>query len=131
MSTSLETVGSEATGSNCAGPARSTATSDKQSPPGATAGGRSRRVLPGSCTARGLRHDAGAADTAVRRTGLADGLREQHPAGLRDHRAAVAPDAGRRMLLVHLFTWRVPLSLQLTGPSLSRVGAGQKRSPCI
>src|SRR5436190_2874314 len=56
-----DTVGSEATNPNTAGSARSTPMSARQSPPSATAIARSSRILPGSCTANGLRHDANAA----------------------------------------------------------------------
>jgi hypothetical protein len=53
-----ETVGSEATGPNTVGSARSVAMSARQSPPSATASAMSRRTLPGSWTARGFRHGA-------------------------------------------------------------------------
>lgn len=49
------------------GSARSVATSARQSPPRATASATSSRILPGSCTARGLRHGASATDTAASR----------------------------------------------------------------
>lgn len=62
-----ETVGSEATGPNSSGSARSIATSDRQSPPSATARARSSRILPESCTARGLRHGSRAAESAASR----------------------------------------------------------------
>lgn len=64
---SRETVGSEATGPNTAGSARSRATSARQSPPSATASATSSRILPRSCTARGLRHGSSAADIAASR----------------------------------------------------------------
>jgi hypothetical protein len=60
-----ETAGSEATGPDTAGSARSMATSAGQSPPNATANATSRRILPGSCTARAFRHGVSAADIAV------------------------------------------------------------------
>jgi len=46
------------------------ATSARQSPPSATARATSSRILPGSCTARGLRHGVSAADIAVSRPDL-------------------------------------------------------------
>lgn len=42
-------------------------TSDRQSPPSATARARSSRTFPGSCAARDLRHGSRAADSAVSR----------------------------------------------------------------
>jgi hypothetical protein len=59
-STSRDTVGSEATGPNSSGWARTTATSARQSPPSAIAAARSSTTLPGSCAARGARHRANA-----------------------------------------------------------------------
>lgn len=63
-STSRETVGSEGTGPKTPGSARSVPTSARQSPPSTTARATSRRILPGSWTARGRRHGASAADIA-------------------------------------------------------------------
>ena len=60
--TSRETTGSEATGPNSSGWARSTATSARQSPPNASATARSSTVFPGSCTARDGRHRPSPAD---------------------------------------------------------------------
>ena len=57
-----ETVGSEATGPNTAGCARTAATSDRQSPPSAIAVATSRNTLPGSCTPRSRRHGDSAED---------------------------------------------------------------------
>jgi hypothetical protein len=57
-------VGSEATGPNNSGWARTTATSARQSPPKAIATARSSTVLPGSCLARGARHGTIATDSA-------------------------------------------------------------------
>ena len=51
-------VGSEATGPNNSGWARTTATSARQSPPSAIATARSSTVLPGSWTERAARHGA-------------------------------------------------------------------------
>ena len=51
--TSRDTSGSEATGPNSSGWARSTATSARQSPPATTATARSVTIFPGSCTVRG------------------------------------------------------------------------------
>ncbi len=65
-----ETVGSEATGPNTAGSARSMPTSARQSPPSATARATSSKIFPGSCTARGFRHGVSAADIAVPRPTL-------------------------------------------------------------
>ncbi len=64
---SRETGGPEATGPNRAGSVRNVPTSARQSPPGAAASATSSRILPGSCTARGLRHGASAADIAASR----------------------------------------------------------------
>jgi len=61
---SRETVGSEATGPNTPGSARSMPTSARQSPPSVTARATSSRIFPGSCTARGRRHGANAAGIA-------------------------------------------------------------------
>jgi hypothetical protein len=55
---SRDTTGSEATGPNSSGCARSTATSARQSPPSASATTRSVTIFPGSCTARFARHRA-------------------------------------------------------------------------
>ena len=60
--TTRETVGSEATCPNRSGWARTTARSEAQSPPSATAVARSTRTLPGSWTARAGRHGANADD---------------------------------------------------------------------
>jgi hypothetical protein len=54
--TSRGTTTPEATGPHSFGRARSTATSGRQSPPSASATTRSVRILPGSCTAHGARH---------------------------------------------------------------------------
>jgi hypothetical protein len=58
-----DTVGSEATGPNTRGSARSTATSARQSPPSARVSARSVITLPGSCRAIGLHHGASAIDS--------------------------------------------------------------------
>lgn len=84
-----ETVGSEATGPNTAGSARSMATSARQSPPSATARTTSRRILPGSCTARAFRHGVTVADIAVSRPALRTGrpaARPRHARPPLDHR---------------------------------------------
>jgi hypothetical protein len=62
-----DTVGSEATGPNTAGSARSTATSAKQSPPRARVTARSVSTFAGSWTAVGFRHGARACDRALSR----------------------------------------------------------------
>ncbi len=59
--TSRETTGSEATGPNSPGSARSIATSARQSPPSASATTRSATIFPGPCTARAGRHRSSAA----------------------------------------------------------------------
>lgn len=59
-----ETVGSDATRPKTAGSLRSIPASARQSPPSATARATSSRAFPGSCSARGRRHGAGAADIA-------------------------------------------------------------------
>ncbi len=58
ISISRDTVGSEATGPNSSGWARTIATSARQSPPRAIAAARSSTTLPGSCAARAARHRA-------------------------------------------------------------------------
>ena len=63
VATSRDTVGSEATGPNRPGWARTTARSATQSPPRATASARSVMILPGSCRARTDRHGVSACDS--------------------------------------------------------------------
>ena len=58
------TVGSEATGPNSSGWARTTPMSARQSPPKAIATARSSTVLPGSCTERVVRHGANPSERA-------------------------------------------------------------------
>jgi hypothetical protein len=60
-----DTVGSEATGPNSCGCARSPATSARQSPPIARLIARSGTILPGSCRANGRRHRASVALNAA------------------------------------------------------------------
>jgi hypothetical protein len=60
VSINLDTVGSEATGPNTSGAARSCATSARQSPPIAKLTARSSTILPGSWRASGRRHGANA-----------------------------------------------------------------------
>ncbi|CQD01961.1 hypothetical protein BN000_00014 [Mycobacterium europaeum] len=62
---SRDTVASEATAPNNSGWARTTAISAAQSPPRATAIATSISTLAGSCTDRGARHGANAADMAL------------------------------------------------------------------
>ena len=62
VSTSRDTVGSDATGPNTAGSARSRFTSARQSPPNANATARSSTILPGSWIANGFRHGRSAVD---------------------------------------------------------------------
>src|ERR1035437_10226863 len=59
------TVRSDAPRPNTAGSSRRIAMSARQSPPSATATARSSRIFPGSCVARGLRHEVSAYDSAV------------------------------------------------------------------
>jgi hypothetical protein len=57
--------GVEATRPNTPGSARSRFTSARQSPPSANAIARSSTMLPGSCTANGLRHGESVSDAAL------------------------------------------------------------------
>jgi hypothetical protein len=116
VSTSRDTVGSEATIPNSAGSARSAPMSDRQSPPSATARARSSRTLPGSCTARGLLHGRSAADIAVSRPVLRTVSTSSTPPACE---TTAAPSPWTRIGgydPIRFFTWRVLLSLQLTGP---------------
>ncbi|MCW2916706.1 MAG: hypothetical protein JWN52_4774 [Actinomycetia bacterium] len=78
---------------------RSSARSTTHASPSAvvvSASARSSRTLPGSCTARlAPRHQRRRYRRVQPR--LADGLRQQHPAGLRDHRSPIALHADRRV----------------------------------
>jgi hypothetical protein len=65
--TSRDTTGSDATGPNRPGSARSIAISARQSPPSASVTARSATIFPGSCTARGARHRASLADRPASR----------------------------------------------------------------
>ena len=65
--TRRHTVGSEATGPKSSPWPRSTARSDRHRPPRAAHRARSATILPGSCTARGLRQDSRARESAVSR----------------------------------------------------------------
>ena len=64
---SRQTVGSEATGPKSSPWLRSRARSDRARPPRAAHRARSATILPGSCTARGLRQDSRARESAVSR----------------------------------------------------------------
>ncbi len=64
LSTTRDTVGSEATRLNTAGSLRSAEMSARQSPPMATLIARSSRIFPGSSTAHCLRDGANAADNS-------------------------------------------------------------------
>lgn len=64
VSTSRDTVGSEATLPNTSGAWRRSATSARQSPPRVSMTARSHNTLAGSCTASGLRHGANADDSS-------------------------------------------------------------------
>lgn len=57
----------------------------------------SSRIFPGSCTARGRRHGASAADIAVSRPLLRMVSTSSTPSGLGDHRPASALDADKRI----------------------------------
>ena len=111
-----ETVGSDATGPNTAGSARSTATSARQSPPSATATARSSSTLAGSCTAAGLRHGASACDSASSSPAAADRLHQQHPAGLRHRRRPARVDPHPRIQPSTLHPESAP-RLARSGPS--------------
>lgn len=77
-----ETTGSKATGPYSSGSARSTATSARQSPPGATATARSATTFPGSWMERSRRHRARPSDRPAPQA--------RHPQRLSDQQAARA-----------------------------------------
>lgn len=111
-----ETVGSEATGPNTAGSARSMATSARQFPPSATARATSRRILPGSCTARAFRHGVSAADIAPSRPALRTVSTSSTPPACETTARPPPSMRTRGYNPIRLLTWRVLLSVQPTGP---------------
>lgn len=115
-SMSRETVGSDATGPNMPASARNMATSARQSPPKATPSATSSRTLPGSCTARSLRHGVSAADIAVSRPVLRT-VSTSSTAPVCETTPRPPPSTRTRGYNpIRLLTWRVLLSVQPTGP---------------
>ena len=88
--TSRETTGSEATGPNSSGCARSIATSARQSPPSASATARSVTIFPGLCTARAGRHRSSAAVQAAVQARDPQRPGQQQATGLGDDSGAVS-----------------------------------------
>ena len=101
-------MGSEATGPKSSPWQRSTARSDRHRPPRAAHRARSATILPGSCTARGLRQDSRAPDSAVSRpTARTVPVSSLAPAGpTAGTSPASAPACGYNPVP---FTTRVPL----------------------
>ena len=113
---SREAVGSDATGPNTSGSARSMATSARQSPPRAVASATSSRTLPGSCTVRGLRHGASAADIEVSRPTLRTVSTNSTVPACETAPWPPPSTRTRGYNPIRLLTWRVLLSVQPTGP---------------
>ena len=106
--TRRHTVGSEATGPKSSPWLRSTARSDRHRPPRAAHSARSTMILPGSCTASGLRQDSRARESAVSRpTARIVPVSSLAPAGpTAGTSPASTPTAGYNPVP---FTTRVPL----------------------
>ena len=106
--TSLETVGSDGMGPNSSGEDRSTAMSARQSPPSASVTARSATILPGSCTARGVRHRESASDRPwPRPVTRSASISSSPPAWL------TIPEPSDDTMILRtepiVFTWKVPL----------------------
>jgi len=106
-----DTVGSEATGPNTPGSARSAATSARQSPPTARVTARSHTTLVGSCLAVGRLAPPGqrCAQRLVQ-LGGSDGLDQRQLAGLGHHPDPAASVSTRGYSPLRLLTWRVLLT---------------------
>ena len=107
--TSRDTTGSEATGPNSSGCARSIATSARQSPPSARATARSVMIFPGLCTARAGPPSFQRCVQAAVQARDPQRLGQQQAAGLREDSGAVSGqhDLGTAGLRVPGDAWRL------------------------
>ena len=125
-----DTVGSEATGPNTSGCARSCAMSARQSPPTARLSARSSTILPGSCRVNRLRHGVSAAlNAASSPTAMAVRVSSTAPAPETTLRPD--PSTTRRGIAHYASSAERCLLAARILPSTSNILAGQRHLSCF